>query len=168
MTITWVFRGRRNALLRVSRHTWGEMMAQLAHRGQGHAESGAFLMAARSGDQRTVVRAVYLDDLDSNCLQGHIRFDGRAYSKLWDICDNEGLVAIGDVHTHPGAGVEQSSIDAENPMIVKTGHIALIVPGLALRPVKATEVGVHRYGGAAGWESWLGKAAARRLWIGWF
>lgn len=163
---TWGFR-RRGALLRVPRATWTAMVTELGRRGDGWSESGAFLLADRQGDRRFVSRLVYLDDLDPHCLQGGIHFDGRAYSKLWDTCSAENRVVVGDVHTHPGSSVEQSDIDAANPMIAQNGHVALILPHLATRPIRAGEVGVHRYDGTH-WETWTGKGAARRLSIGRF
>jgi proteasome lid subunit RPN8/RPN11 len=162
MTI-WGFRGRR-ALLRIRRGDWEPMIIELGRRGRGSRESGAFLLADRSGDWRTVTRVVYLDDLDPTCLTGGIEFDGRAYSKLWDICDAEQRVVIGDVHTHPGWGVHQSGIDAQNPMVAQKGHVALIIPDFAMRAVQPHEVGVHRYDGR-GWQTWTGQDATRRLFI---
>jgi proteasome lid subunit RPN8/RPN11 len=161
----WGFR-RRRALLRIPSATWGAVVTELGRRGGGWSESGAFLLADRGGDLRRVTRVVYLDDLDPQCLQGGIHFDGRAYSKLWDTCSAEKRVVVGDVHTHPGRCVEQSDLDAANPMVARDGHIALILPGLAIRPISAHEVGVYRYDGN-GWQSWAGKAASRRLLIGW-
>jgi proteasome lid subunit RPN8/RPN11 len=140
------------------------MIIELGRRGRGSRESGAFLLADRSGDRRTVTRIVYLDDLDPTCLTGSIEFDGRAYSKLWDICDAEQRAVIGDAHTHPGRGVHQSGIDAQNPMVAQKGHVALIIPDFAIRAVQAHEVGVHRYDGR-GWQTWTGRDAARRLFI---
>lgn len=162
MTI-WGFRGRQ-ALLRIHRSTWASMTGELGRRGGGNREAGAFLLADRSRDRRTVIQVVYLDDLDDACLTGGISFNGLAYSKLWDICEAEKRVVIGDVHTHPGPGVHQSSIDAENPMIARSGHVALIIPYLATQPVRASEVGVHRYDGR-GWQTWTGGAAEQRLFI---
>lgn len=162
MTI-WGFRGRQ-ALLRMRRADWDQMIEELGRRGRASRESGAFLLGARSGDRRTVTRVVYLDDLDPNCLTGGIEFDGLAYSKLWDICDAEGLAVIGDVHTHPGRIVRQSGIDAENPMLAVNGHVALIVPDFATRETDPREVGVHRYDGT-GWQSWTGGDAALRFFV---
>ena len=45
------------------RADWDAMIAELGRRGRA-AESGAFLLADRDGDRRTVTRVVYLDDLD--------------------------------------------------------------------------------------------------------
>jgi proteasome lid subunit RPN8/RPN11 len=143
---------------------WSVLLDELRTRGQGRRESGAFLLADRDGDRRSVTGTVYLDDLDPNCLQGHIHFDGRAYSTLWDICANEKLVVIGDVHTHPGDGVRQSPTDEANPMIAQPGHVALIVPGFASGHVHPHQVGVHLYNGT-GWSRWTGKDAARRLFV---
>jgi len=157
------FRGR-GALLRMRRADWQAMVAELGRRGDNRRESGAFLLGDRGGDRRTVTGVVYLDDLDPNCLTGGIEFDGLAYSRLWDICDGEKKIVIGDVHTHPGRSVHQSSIDAKNPMLAQAGHVALIVPDLAMHPVAAHDVGVHRYDGE-GWETWTRAGAARRLFI---
>jgi hypothetical protein len=128
------------------------------------ANRAPFLLSDHTGEPRTVTRVVYLDDLDPNCLTGGIEFDGLAYSKLWDICDAERRRVIGDVHTHPGPGVRQSGIDAANPMIAQAGHIAVIVPHFAQRSADGRDVGVNRYEGN-GWQTWTGKAAARRLLI---
>lgn len=162
MTI-WAFRGR-HALLRMNRQSWTIMLSELSRRGRGDRESGAFLLADQTGDRRTVTQVVYLDDLDPHCLTGGIQFDGRAYSQLWDICDAERRTVVADVHTHPGSGVHQSSTDADNPMIARDGHVALIIPHLAARPVHFHEVGVHRYDGR-GWQTWTGTEAERRLFI---
>ena len=136
---------------------WDLMIAELGRRSlNGQRESGAFLLAARSGGERRVAKAVYYDDLDPDCLVGSIHFRATGYSKLWDICDEEELRVIADVHTHPGTWVTQSSVDRANPMIARAGHLALIVPDYGTRPVKAFEVGVHEYRGDQGWKLWLG------------
>lgn len=140
------------------------MVTELRRRGHGEHESGAFLLADRDGHPRTVTRVVYLDDLDPHCLTGGIEFNGLAYSKLWDLCDAERRRVVGDVHTHPGKGIAQSKTDAANPMIARSGHVALIVPDFATVGVDAGHVGVHLYDGK-GWQSWLGRDAARRLFI---
>lgn len=140
------------------------MIAELGRRGSGRRESGAFLLAHRDGAPQTVTRVVYLNDLDPGCLTGGISFDGLAYSKLWDICDAQQCRVIGDVHTHPGTSVRQSSIDAANPMVAQAGHIALIVPHFAMRPTRPRAIGVHRYDGNR-WESWTGRHAARRVYV---
>jgi proteasome lid subunit RPN8/RPN11 len=142
------------------------MVAELGRRGKGTKESGAFLLADRTQPSRRVRRVVYIDDLDPNCLQGAICFDGRAYSALWDICDAEEMRVIGDVHTHPGRGVRQSAIDQDNPMVALPGHVALIVPGLAVKAVAPCDVGVHEYLGEQGWRSWTHREAGRRLYVG--
>lgn len=165
MTI-WAF-GRRDHLLRFSRSRWRSLTKELGRRGKGEREAGAFLLAQSDGDRRKIARIVYLDDLDPDCLQGHIHFDGRAYTRLWDICDDDHLVVVADVHTHPGPHVHQSSIDAENPMLARIGHVALIVPHQATRPVRPREVGIHQYRGDT-WETWTGVEAGHRIKVGWW
>ena len=139
---------------------WDLTIAELGRRSlNGKREAGAFLLAARSDGGRRVAKAVYFDDLDPDCLVGSIHFRATGYSKLWDLCDEEELRVIADVHTHPGTRVAQSSIDRANPMIARAGHLALIVPAYGTRPVEACEVGVHEYRGDRGWKSWLGPRA---------
>ena len=143
---------------------WRDMVAELGRRGRGVRESGAFLLSDRVSDRRTITKVVYLDDLDPGCLQGGIKVNGLAYSKLWDICGAERRVVVADVHTHPGRSVRQSPVDSANPMIARAGHVALIVPDFATRPVEPDEVGVHLYHGS-GWTTWTGRDAARRLFV---
>jgi proteasome lid subunit RPN8/RPN11 len=154
---------RRQARLLISATLWNEMIGELGRRGQGHRESGAFLLGPSDGDPRLITKIVYLDDLDPNCLTGAISFDGRYYSLLWDICHQQGLAVRADIHTHPGSSVRQSSIDRDNPMVARPGHLALIVPNLATGPVDPHDAGVHEYFGDAGWRSSLNSEAAQLL-----
>lgn len=159
---------KRRSLVRLRPELWQELLDELAARGGGVRESGAFLLADAAGDRRRVVRAVYLDDLDPNSLQGGISFRGTAYGALWRICRRERLTVVADVHTHPGSGVAQSTIDRRNPMIATAGHVAVIVPDYAERPVGGREVGVHVYRGEHQWTSAFGRDAARLLYVGRF
>jgi proteasome lid subunit RPN8/RPN11 len=152
-------------LVVVDGRLWDELIAELAERGRGERESGAFLLGQRhaNGRARRILGAVYYDELDERSLTGGISFDGAAYGRLWDACAEKGLGVVADVHTHPGPWVAQSSIDRAHPMIAQAGHIALIVPDFARRPAVARKVGVHEYLGDGRWRSSLGSAAARRL-----
>jgi len=158
----------RHAKLRVHRRLWRDLVAELGRRGGGGRESGAFLLTPRASDGRTVTRVAYFDDLDPGCLTGGITLAGTAFGRLWDLCDQHQVRVAGDVHTHPGGWVGQSSIDRNNPMVARIGHLALIIPGLAQRLVRAGQVGVHEYLGDDGWHSTHGRAAARLLYIGWW
>jgi proteasome lid subunit RPN8/RPN11 len=143
------------------------MCRQLAKRGGGTREAGAFLLGHRDDKRNRITRIVYLDDLDPDCLTGGITFDGRAYSALWDICDEHGLQVLGDVHTHPGRWVAQSDTDSDNPMLAREGHVALILPNFSRGNVRPSGIGVHRFS-KSGWSSWLGRDAASKVRIGWF
>ena len=148
----------------IGRGLWERMRIELGRRGlNGSREAGAFLLSDPSGDRRRVLRVAYYDDLDPGCLIGHIRFRARGYSRLWAICEAEGLRVVADVHTHPAAIVAQSDIDRAHPMIARSGHIALVLPHFGTRPVEAKEVGVHEFRGAGGWRSWFGDSAGRVL-----
>lgn len=144
------------------------MFEELGRRASGRRESGAFLLSPRRGDGRTVSRLAYYDDLDPGSLRGGIRVAATAFARLWDLCDVQATRVVGDVHTHPGSHVRQSSLDRANPMVARRGHVALIVPDLAARVVRAREVGVHVYDGVADWEASYGVDAGRRIYIGRF
>ncbi|SRR5260370_11164194 len=123
-------------------------------RPQGHngsRESGAFLLGKRRHGRARIHTFMLYDDLDPRCLDtGIVSFDGRYFGKLWDVCKEQDLTVVGDIHTHPG-GSQQSDSDRAHPMIARAGHIALIVPQFAASPVRQTEVGIYRYEGAKRW-----------------
>lgn len=145
----------------VSRRSWRELLTELARRGRGESEAGAFLLAADG--ERLVSGVVYFDDLDPGCLRGSIALGGEAFSRLAGHCHRSGRRVIGDVHTHPFSSVAQSETDRAYPMVATAGHVALIVPFLAQRPIRRTQLGFHRYDGDAGWDSFFDRAARRRL-----
>lgn len=160
----WRSRHPTAARVVVTRPVWFELIQELGRRGlEGKRESGAFLLTPRDGDGRTVTQIAYLDDLDPTCLVGSIHFHAHGYSRLWSLCEREGVRVLADVHTHPGNWVCQSEIDRDNPMVALRGHLALIVPDYATRPVEAEEIGIHEYRGDAGWFTWLGTDAAKLI-----
>lgn len=158
----WAFRRSRQPLLMFQRKQWRDLIRGLGRRGEGRREAGAFLLAPRQPTSR-VTHIEYFDDLDPDCLRGNILIDGRAFSRLWDICERDNLIVAGDVHTHPGASVQQSTIDRDHPMIARAGHVALIIPHLAVGGVHPRRIGVHEYQGDDGWVSWFGRDAAARI-----
>lgn len=130
---------------------WRAGLAELARRGAGVRESGAFLVGVRRGVRREVRRFVYYDDLDPGCLDtGIVVFDGAGYGPLWRLCGATGLEVVADVHTHPGLA-RQSWADREHPMIAQPGHFALIVPDFARREPAKDALGLYEYRGAHQW-----------------
>jgi proteasome lid subunit RPN8/RPN11 len=156
---------RSRALVVVDDALWDELLQELAARGGGVRESGAFLLGPPPVDSspRRALAAAYYDDLDPTSLTGGISFSGSAYGRLWDVCDERSLAVVADVHTHPGRYVAQSSTDRAHPMLAERGHIALIVPNFAQGRVAAADVGVHEYLGDGAWRSTLGARAAGAL-----
>lgn len=156
---------RSRLLLVIDEAVWNELLGELAKRGDGVRESGAFLLGVASGETgpRRAVAAVYYDDLDPTSLTGGISFSGSAYGRLWDACQARGLAVVADVHTHPGPWVGQSSTDRAHPMLAQRGHVALVVPNFAQQPVQPDDVGVHEYFGDGEWASALGAAAGAAL-----
>ncbi len=139
---------------------WRRLTAELRERGRGeHRESGAFLLGYRRDGRARIVDFVLYDDLDPHALDtGIVRFDGRYFGDLWDICKRRSLSVIADVHVHPGNS-GQSDSDREHPMISRAGHVALILPDFARLPVRTERIGIYRY---LGGKRWLTVPAAER------
>lgn len=138
------------------------LLSELARRGQGQRESGAFLLTDRRHPAgalpQPVTALAYYDDLDPACLTGGITFDARGYSALNAHCRLNSLRVVGDIHTHPGRYVQQSQIDATHPMVAIDGHVALIAPNFANGVTDVSEFGVHvRVDGS--WRSFYGSCA---------
>lgn len=134
-----------------SRKQWRAFLDELARRGGGLRESGAFLLS-RLG-HRSVDGIEYFDDLDAQSLWGGVTMSRDAFAKLSERCRTKGLVVIADVHTHPSDSVRQSHIDSTNPMVRIAGHVAIIVPNFAVGRIRPSDTGVHIYEGEHRWTS---------------
>jgi proteasome lid subunit RPN8/RPN11 len=117
----------------IPRLTWFGLVGDLRRRGRRHRESGAFLLGSSDGSDRRVLEYVCYDNLDPHALyQGIVVFHGEGFSKLWDLCTKRKLQVFADIHTHPGHGVGQSSIDQENAMVpVSSAERAVPIRGVA-------------------------------------
>lgn len=131
---------------------WHRLLSDLRQRGRyGKNESGAFLLGERRAGRARIVQFVLYDDLDPTCLRsGIVRFDGRYFGTLWDMCKRRDVSVVADVHTHP-EGPDQSDSDRANPMISIPGHIAIIVPRFACAPVRRQQLGIYQYEGSKCW-----------------
>jgi proteasome lid subunit RPN8/RPN11 len=126
-------------------------MAQLHARGETRHEAGAFLLGRRTGSRSVVSEFVFYDDLDPDAyVTGVCVLHAASFSKLWAICRQKSVTIVADVHTHPGMAF-QSCSDRTNPMVARVGHIAIIVPGFAIPPVRNEELGVFEYCGGHQW-----------------
>lgn len=152
--------------LTISRCLFGSIRRELAARGGGIRESGAFLLARAPSTSLTPQRVeaiAYYDDLDPASLTGNITFTAAGYSALGMRCRAEGLRVVADIHTHPAVWVQQSGIDAAHPMTAIAGHLAIIAPHFAQTRFMPKNCGVHRFRGAGQWDSFYGKAAAHQV-----
>src|SRR5579863_3953362 len=142
------------AKIEINRLFWFALTKELHRRGGNKRESGAFLLSREESSR--IVRAVYYNDLDTHCLdRGYIHFDGAGYVPLWNICQNEKLRVVADVHTHPTRWTDQSESDEANPMIAQKGHVALIIPSYARRlRFSLRGVAVFEYLGDGDWKKW--------------
>lgn len=153
-------------MVEISRSRLRRTVRELARRGQGARESGAFLLGRLSerpsrGRPWPITHVAFYDDLDAECLTGGITF--RGFEDLWQVCRELKMTVIADIHTHPSTWVEQSKIDADNPMISTIGHLAVIVPNYAQRSPHPEDFGVHVHLGGKNWESFRGPAGSPLL-----
>lgn len=145
---------------------WREGLLELRRRGEGRHESGAFLLGTRAGRRRNITRFVYYDDLDQHCLDtGIVVFDGVGYGPLWKLCRDARLEVLADIHTHGGRAT-QSTLDRDNPMIARPGHVALIAPHFAAQVFRPTELGVYEYSGEHKWKDLSGPDADQYFYVG--
>lgn len=154
------------ARLTIATDLFDVLLAGLAERGQGHRESGAFLLTDRAHPDKELPQPVtaiaFYDDLDPDCLTGRIDFHAAGYTALQNLCRRDGLRVAGDIHTHPAHRVQQSRIDAAHPMVARDGHVALIAPHFAAGVTDVSQLGVHvRVSGD--WASYYGEQAAELL-----
>lgn len=131
---------------------WRDIVQHLDERGARRHEAGAFLLGTIADDgRRAVTDVVYYDELDPAAYDsGVCILHGDSFAKLWAICRERGFSVVADVHTHPGSG-GQSFSDKTNPMVARTGHIALIVPDFARWPIARDRMGIYEYCGEHAW-----------------
>lgn len=139
------------------------LLREIRRRGRGRRESGAFLLG--SAGQMKVSRFICYEDLDPHALDtGIISFDGSGYVPLWQLCREQKLRVLADVHTHPGDWTDQSGSDRTHPMISQEGHVALIVPRYAADTLPSLHgIGIHEYLGDHQWRTWQSKSGKVRL-----
>jgi proteasome lid subunit RPN8/RPN11 len=139
--------------LRCPKKIWERVLRELERRGEGHHEAGAFLLGTGGNRQREVREVIFYDELDPLAYStGVCVLHGEAFAKLWARCRTSRLTVVADVHTHPGAGpARQSQSDKANPMVAREGHVAIIVPDFARRPVAADLFGIYEYRGQHEW-----------------
>ena len=135
-----------------------DLMAELATRGLGCRESGAFLLARGTSNDSSdmpvrIVGVAYYDDLDPHSLNGAVSFSAVGYSALSAHCRQEDQRVVADIHTHPGRHVRQSHTDRTNPMVAVPGHVALIAPNYAQGVICPESIGVHILESGGQWQS---------------
>lgn len=132
---------------------WRPLTEQLWRRGEGRHEAGAFLYGTTLGNTRTVTGAIYYDELDPEAYRtGVCVLLAGSFAMLWRRCREQRLTIVADIHTHP-LGARQSLIDQRNPMIARSGHVAIIVPSFAAAPVQPSRLGVYIYQGNHRWSN---------------
>lgn len=145
---------------------WRSVLSGLQRRGEGRHEAGAFLLGRETGSRLEAVEAIYYDQLDPRAYaSGVCILHAPAFAALWAVCRKRGLTVVADIHTHPGRAF-QSEADRTNPMVARTGHVAIIVPNFAKPPVDFDAIGVFEYRGRHQWLDRSRSHAGRYLYSG--
>jgi proteasome lid subunit RPN8/RPN11 len=130
---------------------WRGIVGELERRGGHEHEAGAFLLGTEHAGCLEVGDVVFYDDLDPEAYStGVCVLYGDAFARLWAICREKKLTVVADVHTHPGRAF-QSGADKTNPMVARSGHVAIIVPNFAAWPISRNELRVYEYRGQHEW-----------------
>lgn len=147
-------------LLEIPRSLWSEMVRELKERGHGVRESGAFILGSHNSKRAS--RFVCYDDLDQEALStGIVTVHAQGFVKLWQICMDEKLTVLADVHTHPSTSTDQSDSDSTHPMVAQKGHVAIILPLFAKRSARSLRgAGIFEYLGDHEWQKWSAKSNA--------
>jgi len=96
-----------NCGLEIPAALFATLVKELARRGGGVRESGAFLLAKATPEQdepvtdawRVVTCIAYYDDLDCHSLTGGITFGADGYTALGVVCRTHRIRVVGDIHT---------------------------------------------------------------------
>lgn len=136
---------------------WRQIVADLEWRGRRRHEAGAFLLGVEQKGRREVQSVIFYDELEVHAYStGVCVLHGDAFATLWAHCRAQNLTVVADVHTHRGAGF-QSEADRTNPMVARTGHIAMILPNFARWPIREDQMGIYEYRGQ---HEWLNRSPA--------
>ena len=145
---------------------WRHIIAELERRGNHEHEAGAFLLGMERGGRFEINDVIFYDELDVNAYStGICILRGEAFARLWSICREKKLTVAADVHTHPGVA-RQSPSDKKNPMVARSGHIAIIVPNFASWPIVADSLGIYEYRGQHHWTDRSGPSENACLYTG--
>lgn len=130
---------------------WRRIVGEIERRGGHKTEAGAFLLGQETEGRPHIQSAIFYDDLDPKAYSsGACILHGDAFAKLWAMCRERRQTVLADVHSHPGPGF-QSYEDRTNPMVARTGHIALILPDFARWPIDQRRFGIYEYRGSHEW-----------------
>lgn len=149
---TWLFSSP--CRLKCDPAIWAAGVRELERRTLGgRRESGAFLLGRPEGQAKRILEFVFYDDVDPHALDtGIVHITSPALSRLWAICRQRGYGVVADVHVHPGSYL-QSQSDQDNPVMLRAGHYALIIPHFARRETLPGGIGMYEFLGNSRWHT---------------
>jgi hypothetical protein len=131
--------------------------------GLKNVESTVLWGGRRFGDDAVVMAALYPCGRDVSFSHGLIRVGPDTSAEIGRWLRAQGLRALVQVHTHPGAWTGHSKTDDEGPIVSSEGFVSVVWPRYAAQPVQTVrDLGVHRLLGG-GWHGLHGRDAETLL-----
>lgn len=152
--------------LAIGRLVWRDLIRDLAARGDGERESGAFLLGHKDGQRREAFDYLLYDDLEPGCLDGgFVQMSSIGFRRLGAEARARGLEVVADIHTHPGRAFF-SDTDRENPMVPNVGHLAIVVPNFARGNPDPLKCAFFRFAGGYNWDELPTTGRDTKLYVG--
>lgn len=153
--------------LSIPRSLWRRLVNDLADRGEGVRESGAFLLGSKtSSGTREAKDYLLYDDLEPGCLDaGFVKMTSVGFRALGREASARSLEVVADIHTHPEHAFF-SGTDRDHPMVPVKGHLALVVPDYALKGTDPERCAMFRFLGGNDWEDLETKGRHSKVYVG--
>ena len=111
--------------------------------GDGEAHEGVvYLGGVETAEQSVALVAIAPV---ATTTRGSFRTDLNANAAVVSTLATQGLILIGQVHSHPGDWVDHSDGDDEGALVRFQGYWSLVVPAFARRGLLLTRCGIHLY-----------------------
>ena len=122
-------------------------------------ESTVLLGGRRFGDEAVVMALLYPCGSDVALEEGFVHVGSDTTAEMGRWLRAQGLTALIQVHTHPGAWTGHSRTDDDFPIASSEGFVSFVWPHFAASPVRDVEdLGVHRLVGGE-WRDVVGEEA---------
>lgn len=131
---------------------WEQSIADMALDGRIPREGVAMWLGTHEGSIAEIKQVILLRGPGVIKRPYHLAISDELMNDVTDVAIEEGLVLIGQIHSHgPLAGTDLSWPD-RNLGLNSPGYLSLVAPDFALRPqTRLEDCGVHIFEANSGW-----------------